>query len=71
MKNLIMDKVLMLNAGIAAITFTELEEVLKIVLLISSIIYTIIKIVFNKNGNPQLEEEIKKYFEKKSNEDLD
>lgn len=66
-----MDKVLMLNAGIAAITFTELEEVLKIVLLISSIIYTIIKIVFNKNGNPQLEEEIKKYFEKKSNEDLD
>ena len=71
MKNFIMDKVLMFNAGITALTFTEIEELLKIILLICSIAYTIIKIVFNKNGNPQLEEEIKKYFEKKSEKDLE
>jgi hypothetical protein len=66
-----MDKVLMLNAGITALTFTEIEELLKIILLICSIAYTIIKIVLNKNGNPQLEEQIKKYFEKKDEKDLD
>jgi hypothetical protein len=65
-----MDKVLMLNAGITALTFTEIEELLKIILLICSIAYTIIKIVLNKNGNPQLEEQIKKYFEKKDEKDL-
>jgi len=66
-----MDKVLMLNAGITALTFTEIEELLKIILLICSIAYTIIKIVLNKNGNPQLEEQIKKYFEKKDEKDLE
>jgi len=71
MKNFIMDKVLMLNAGITALTFTEIEELLKIILLICSIAYTIIKIVLNENGNPQLEEQIKKYFEKKDEKDLD
>ena len=71
MKNLIMDKVLMFNAGITALTFTEIEEVLKIILLICSIAYTIIKMTLNKKGNPELEQEIKKYFEKKSEKDLE
>jgi len=71
MKNLIMDKVLMLNAGITALTFTEIESLLKIVLLIMSITYTIIKIIYNKDGNSDLEKQIKKYFNKKDEKDLD
>jgi len=71
MKNLIMDKVLMLNAGITALTFTEIESLLKIVLLIMSITYTIIKIIYNKDGNSDLEKQIKKYFQKKDEKDLD
>jgi len=69
MKNLIMDKVLMLNAGITALTFTEIESLLKIVLLIMSITYTIIKIIYNKDDNSDLEKQIKKYFNKKDNKD--
>ena len=64
-----MDKVLMLNAGITALTFTEIESLLKIVLLIMSITYTIIKIIYNKDGNSDLEKQIKKYFNKKDNKD--
>jgi hypothetical protein len=71
MKNLIMDKVLMLNAGITALTFTEIESLLKIVLLIMSITYTIIKIIYNKDDNSDLEKQIKKYFQKKDDKDLD
>jgi len=71
MKNLIMDKVLMFNAGITALTFTEIESLLKIVLLIMSITYTIIKIIYNKDGNSDLEKQIKKYFNKKDEKDLD
>jgi len=71
MKNLIMDKVLMFNAGITALTFTEIESLLKIVLLIMSITYTIIKIIYNKDGNSDLEKQIKKYFQKKDEKDLD
>jgi len=66
-----MDKVLMLNAGITALTFTEIESLLKIVLLIMSITYTIIKIIYNKDGNSDLEKQIKKYFQKKDEKDLD
>jgi len=69
MKNLIMDKVLMFNAGITALTFTEIESLLKIVLLIMSITYTIIKIIYNKDDNSDLEKQIKKYFNKKDNKD--
>lgn len=71
MKNLIMDKVLMFNAGITALTFTEIESLLKIVLLIMSITYTIIKIIYNKDDNSDLEKHIKKYFQKKDEKDLD
>jgi hypothetical protein len=71
MKNLIMDKVLMFNAGITALTFTEIESLLKIVLLIMSITYTIIKIIYNKDDNSDLEKQIKKYFQKKDDKDLD
>jgi len=66
-----MDKVLMFNAGITALTFTEIESLLKIVLLIMSITYTIIKIIYNKDGNSDLEKQIKKYFQKKDEKDLD
>jgi len=64
-----MDKVLMFNAGITALTFTEIESLLKIVLLIMSITYTIIKIIYNKDDNSDLEKQIKKYFNKKDNKD--
>jgi len=66
MKEFITDKVLLFNTGAMTVTmFTELQEVLKVILLIASIIYTIIKMLKNKSGNPDIEEQIEKYFKSK------
>ena len=45
-------KIWCINSGVLAISFTEVEMLLKILLLSSTIIYTIQKIVINNNeGN--------------------
>lgn len=70
MKELLTDKVLLLNTGALSVTmFTEIQEILKIILLIISIAYTIIKMIRNKKGDDIIEQQIKNYF--KSNSDKD
>ena len=44
MKDFIYDKVTLLNTGVFALSFMNIENMLKIVLLIVSIIYTLLKI---------------------------
>lgn len=45
-------KIWCINSGVLAISFTEVEMLLKILLLSSTIVYTIQKIVINNNeGN--------------------
>ena len=45
-------KIWFINSGVLAISFTEVEMLLKILLLSSTIVYTIQKIVVNNNeGN--------------------
>ena len=41
-------KIYMLNSGVLAVSFTELEMLLKVVLLTATIIYTIQKIYTNE-----------------------
>ena len=72
MKEFITDKVLLLNTGAITVTmFTELQEVLKIILLIVSITYTIIKMVKGKKGNTELEKQIENYFNNKKDKDCE
>ena len=54
-KEIISDKVVLLNAGTLSITFMDIQDILKIILLIVSLIYTLIR-TFN---------ELKKNDEKK------
>lgn len=66
MKEFLTDKVLLVNAGALSVTtFMELQEILKILLLITSIIYTIYKMIYNHKGNPELEKQIKDILDKK------
>ena len=53
---------MLINFGVMTLSFAEIESLLKIVLLIASIVYTIIKIVYNKNGDEQLNKKIRHYF---------
>ena len=62
MKQLLLDHVMLINFGVMTLSFAEIESLLKIVLLIASIVYTIIKIVYNKNGDEQLNKKIRHYF---------
>lgn len=72
MKEFITDKVLLLNTGAITVTmFTELQEVLKIILLIVSITYTIIKMLKGKKGNTELEKQIDEYFKNKKDKDCE
>lgn len=43
-KQIIHDKVILLNAGAFTISFMDIQEILKIILLLASIIYTICRI---------------------------
>jgi len=43
-KEIIYDKVILFNAGAFTISFMDLEQTLKIILLLTSIIYTITRI---------------------------
>ena len=67
--NVIMDKVIILNASALTLSFMEIEALLKIVLLIFSIIYTIVKIVFNKPGNEFINNAINNMFGTKKKKD--
>lgn len=64
MKEIIWDKVMLLNLSTITLSFMEIESLLKIVLLIVSIIYTIIKIVYKKDFNSPLDNQIRKFFNK-------
>jgi len=44
-KSIINDKVILLNTGALTISFTEVEAILKIILLGASIIYTLYRII--------------------------
>lgn len=44
MRNYIFDNVLMMNIGTLALSFTNIETALKIVMLVVSIVYTLMKI---------------------------
>jgi hypothetical protein len=43
-RELIQDKVILLNAGAITVSFMDIEAILKIILLSASIIYTVIRI---------------------------
>jgi len=43
-RELIQDKVILLNAGAITVSFMDIEAMLKIILLSASIIYTVIRI---------------------------
>lgn len=62
MKDFILDKVMLINFSVMTLSFAEIESLLKIVLLIASIVYTIIKIIYNKTGDEQLNKKIRDYF---------
>jgi len=64
MKQIIWDKVMLLNAGALTLSFMEIESLLKIVLLIISIIYTIVRIIYQKQGDPELNKRIREFFSK-------
>jgi len=68
-KEFITDKVLLLNTGALTVTtFMELQEILKIILLITSIIYTIFKMIYKGKGNPDLEKQINDILKKSDKE---
>jgi len=64
MKQIIWDKVMLINAGVITLSFVEIESLLKILLMIVSIIYTIIKIVYKNEGDIEINNKIKKFFYK-------
>lgn len=64
MKQIIWDKVMLLNAGVMTLSFVEIESLLKIVLLIVSIVYTIVRIIYQKQGDPELNKKIREFFSK-------
>lgn len=70
MKDFILDKVMLINAGAFTLSFMEIESMLKIILLIISIIYTIIKIIYKK-GDTSIDDQIQKYFNRDKKDSSD
>lgn len=66
--SIINDKVILFNLSTLTLSFADIEEVLKLLLLICSIIYTIIKI-FKGGGNSHIDNAIKNIFSKKDKTD--
>ena len=62
MKQFLLDKVLLLNGSVLALSFMEIEAILKLILLIFSIAYTIIKMIKGVEGSPQINEWITNFF---------
>lgn len=56
--NLINDKVILLNAGALSITFMDVQEILKILVLVTSLIYTSIRLYRELNKKNQKTDEI-------------
>ena len=59
MKQLIHDKLVWLNAGVITISFMDIEDILKIVLLLISIVYTLIR-TFNELKNKKYKDRVEK-----------
>ena len=68
MKQIIWDKVMLINASVMTLSFVEIESLLKILLMIVSIIYTIVKILYNKEGDSEINNRIRKFFNKTDSE---
>ena len=62
------DKVILMNISTLTLSFADIEEILKLVLLIFSIIYTIVKI-FRGGGNETIDKVIQQIFNKKDKMD--
>ena len=62
--DVVSDKVILLNTSILTITFMDVEAALKLTLLVTSIIYTIYKIINISKGGKDVEEQIKDFFNK-------
>ena len=72
MKDFLLDKVILLNASVlATITYTDLYELLEILLMVVSIVYTIIKIHKGVEGNPTINTFIESLFKNKKKEEGD
>jgi hypothetical protein len=69
MKQIIWDKVMLINASVMTLTFVEIESLLKILLMIVSIIYTIVKILYNKEGDTEINNRIRKFFNKSDSDE--
>jgi hypothetical protein len=69
MKQIIWDKVMLINASVMTLTFVEIESLLKILLMIVSIIYTIVKILYNKEGDSEINNRIRKFFNKSDSDE--
>ena len=63
MKQFLLDKVILLNGSVLALSFLEIEAILKLILLIFSIGYTIIKMVRGVEGSPQINNWISNFFD--------
>jgi len=50
-KTFVMDRVLMMNMGAIAFSFTDVEMVLRVIALLASITYTLIKIKDRNKNN--------------------
>lgn len=62
MKQFLLDKVILLNGSVLALSFLEIEAILKLILLIFSIGYTIIKMIKGNEGSPQINNWISNFF---------
>ena len=62
MKQFLLDKVILLNGSVLALSFLEIEAILKLILLIFSIGYTIIKMIKGAEGSPQINSWITNFF---------
>lgn len=62
MKQFLLDKVILLNGSVLALSFLEIEAILKLILLIFSIGYTIIKMIKGVEGSPQINAWITNFF---------
>lgn len=61
---------MLINAGAFTLSFMEIESMLKIILLIISIIYTIIKIIYKK-GDTSIDDQIQKFFNRDKKDSSD
>lgn len=65
MKQILMDRVIMLNASVlAGINFLQIEAILELLLLLASLVYTIVKMIRQVEGNATINNWIDAFFDK-------